>query len=95
MTCRSIFPHRLGCDPGWNDRSIGADHFDGQGMHPALELGIEGLHDGTMLLHTGETGQRRTADSDAKMRFAFGTGAGMAAVAIAFVEDFKMVRSKF
>ena len=64
-------------------------------MHPAFELGLECLHYGTVLLQTGEAGQRRGADSHAKVRFALGTRTGMAAVAIAFVEDFKMVRSKF
>ena len=48
----------------------------------------------TLTLHARQIFEDRTAYDDPEMRFAFGSGTGMAGVAVAFVDDFQPYGSK-
>ena len=47
-------------------------------MNPGLELGIERIHDGSVLLEPRHAGKTGGCDANAKMRFAALMPAGMA-----------------
>jgi hypothetical protein len=91
----SPIPMSMRSDPCRDHRPIRPDDLDGQGVDAAFEFGVECLHYGTMLLQTGAAGEVGGGDSDAKMALAPGSGTGMTFVAVAFIEHFKMARSKF
>ena len=64
-------------------------------MDAAFEFSIQRLHNGTMLLQTGQTGKLRGRDSDAEMRLPAGSRTGMTLMSVAFIEHFKMGRCEF
>ena len=58
--------------------------MDGPGQKVAQAI----VHQ-TLTLHARQIFEDRTGYDDPEMRFAFGSGAGMAGVAMAFVDDFQ------
>lgn len=82
-------------DAGRNHRSVGPDHFDGQGMDAALQFGVERFHDGAMLLQAGLASECSTRNSDAIMCLSTRSRTGVTLVSVALVNHFKMVWSEF
>jgi len=76
-------------------RTVAPHHFDGQGMDAALQLGIQRLHDGAVLLQAGLAGELIGRDTNAEMRLAPRSRTGMTFMSVALIEHFKMARSEF
>lgn len=83
---------RDACRDHW---SIGADHLDGQRVNATLEFGVERFHHRAVLLQPRQSGEGGAADSDPKMRFAFGSRTSMPSMSFALIDHFKMGWGEF
>ena len=68
---------------------VTGQHFDGQCMDPALELGVQCFHNGTVLCHPGLPVKLAGRDSDTKMGFTPLQPTGMTAMLVGFVDHFE------
>ena len=83
-------PHLKLDAPGQLERPIDGQNLDGEGMNAPLYFPIERFHDSAVLRNAAKTDKMPGRDSDAEVGFPCFAPAGMALVAVGFVDDFKV-----
>jgi hypothetical protein len=100
-----LWPQSASCDGGLATPYLGdgrilvaplsACHLNGEGMDAALQFGVERFHDGTMLGHTGHSGERGRCYADPEVALATLAVSPMPPMFFALIEDFKMAWREF